>query len=741
MEYTTGTVVFYDWSITRKIGQGATGHVYEIKKNGYGEEIRSALKLIQIPKSPSDVKAVMSEGMTQKDVTDYFKGFVDEILREIKIMVSLKEHPNIVTYEDHCVMPHEDGIGWDILIKMELLTPLQEWQLAHPMKGEDIVRLGCEISSALSYAADHDLIHRDVKPENIFVDSMGRFKLGDFGIARTIEKTSGGLSKKGTESYMAPEVYLGKKYNFQVDIYSLGIVLYRYLNNNRLPFYPPITEKITYSDREKALIKRIQGVPIPEPVNGSAELKAVVLKACEYLPKNRYVSMHEFHIALQNVDNPLEENLTDVISQGTDKHRNKKLIAGIIGAAMVGVVSVIAVVGLDDKTKQIELTAKDEGDSDEDKKEETVEDSENTSEYVEKQYSLTVENGTGGGKYTAGTKVRLVADKSTEDKGFTGWKTDYPFENINMDEREIEIIMPERDVVISAKYDSVQKYKVIVGSGDGSGEYQVGETVTIVAREAAKGRKFKRWEIKSGDFKIADLKDATSNFTMPDEDVEVTATYEDIKYRLTVDDGVGSGYYEVGTVASVAANVTPNLKKYEFTWKITEGDDNDTIISDPHQLSTTVLIPSHDMTISYDLRMYLTSEDGYSLYIPAPEGWGYYGGWDDDLSTGMVSTGTNMDAMYKNELFAIVTLSSYDPSTMYICVDEYTELTLDDGKRVYYNYEEKDGEGHFQCIYIPKEGEVLYYDIDSKMYVIKEKYETEENLVKLLLTNVELKEN
>ena len=54
MEYTIGTAVFNDWIIVREIGQGATGHVYEIKKNGCCEEIRSALKVIRIPKSPSE---------------------------------------------------------------------------------------------------------------------------------------------------------------------------------------------------------------------------------------------------------------------------------------------------------------------------------------------------------------------------------------------------------------------------------------------------------------------------------------------------------------------------------------------------------------------------------------------------------------------------------------------------------------------------------------------------------------
>ena len=301
MNYTIGDSVFNDWIITRELGEGATGRVYEIEKNDHTISAKAALKVIRIPKSMSDVHEVMSEGMDEVSVTQYFREFVDEILREIKIMISLKDHPNIVGYEDHCVMEHEEEVGWDILIKMELLTPLSKWLLNHPMDEPTALRLGCEISSALAYATDSGLVHRDVKPENIFVDQMGRFKLGDFGIARTIEKTTGGLSKKGTESYMAPEVYLGKTYNDQIDIYSLGIVLYRLMNNNRLPFYPPVDQKISFSDRETALMKRMQGTPLPAPANGSQEFQAVILKACEYLPENRYGSMHELYNVLQKL--------------------------------------------------------------------------------------------------------------------------------------------------------------------------------------------------------------------------------------------------------------------------------------------------------------------------------------------------------------------------------------------------------------------------------------------------------
>lgn len=486
MEYRIGSVVFNDWVITKELGEGATGKVYEIEKNGFGSSIKSALKVIHIPKTKSDIQAVMSEGMDKESVTGYFQEFVDEILHEIEVMVSLKEHPNIITYEDHCVIPHEDGIGWDILIKMELLTSLTEWQLNHTMKEESVVRLGCEISSALAYAREHGLIHRDVKPENIFVDSLGRFKLGDFGIARTIEKTTGGLSKKGTESYMAPEVYLGKKYNEQVDIYSLGIVLYRFLNNNRLPFYPPVPEKISYSSREEALMKRMQGLPFPEPQNGSAELKRIVLKACEYLPENRYASMSELHNDLQKLwTGDGGEDTGDGPGGGDPPSRFKIGKWLIAGALSICVLTGIAF-GMNQKkepTTPIVYNAQIETTSDVTENVETATSASVSEKDVEEvaatepvtqkateplvteaKYQLTVNNGSGSGNYTAGERVSITADE-VDGMTFIKW-VDQNGVSLSEQQQTNDFIMPSEDTSITAVYEKSQNgYTVAIDPG------------------------------------------------------------------------------------------------------------------------------------------------------------------------------------------------------------------------------------------------------------------------------------
>ena len=301
MEYTIGSTAFTNWEIIKELGEGATGKVFEIHKTDYGITTKSALKVIRVPHSAADLKAALAEGMDEQSVSGYFQGFVDEIVKEIVIMSELKSHPNIVSYEDHQVTPHKDSLGWDILIRMELLTPLLDYQLSCRITENDVIRMGLELTGALVFCHGKGLMHRDIKPENIFVSETGQFKLGDFGVARTVEKTTGGLSRKGTEKYMAPEVYLGKSYNQTADIYSLGLVLYSFLNRGRLPFYPLDKNQISFADRESAMDRRMRGDAVPAPADASPELAAVILKACAYRAEDRYQTAADMLAALEKV--------------------------------------------------------------------------------------------------------------------------------------------------------------------------------------------------------------------------------------------------------------------------------------------------------------------------------------------------------------------------------------------------------------------------------------------------------
>ena len=299
--YEIGSIVFDKWKICRELGQGSYGTVYEIQREDFGGVYKAALKVITVPQSRTELQSVLDEGMTPPQAKQYFYSVVEDIGRECAIMSRLKGTGNIVSYEDHAVLRHPDGIGWDILIRMELLHPLLPYVYQHPMARRDIIKLGIDICKALELCQRYNIIHRDIKPENIFISDNGDYKLGVFGIARTIERTTSGLSKKGTYSYMAPEVYIGKKYGFSVDTYSLGLVLYRMLNKNRGPFLPQPPEAITYDNREQALARRVSGEPLPRPFYGEGRLGEIVLKACAFDPKDRYSSPQQLRQELEAI--------------------------------------------------------------------------------------------------------------------------------------------------------------------------------------------------------------------------------------------------------------------------------------------------------------------------------------------------------------------------------------------------------------------------------------------------------
>ena len=301
MEYSVDAAVLDGWNITRLLGEGSYGKVFEIERSEFGQTYRAALKVITVPQSSAEVRSVISEGMSVSQAEAYFHGIVEELMHEFSIMFKLKGTANIVSCEDLRVLEHPDGIGWDILIRMELLHPLLPYVYEHPMARRDIIRLGIDICKALELCQRYNVIHRDIKPENIFISDNGDYKLGDFGIARTIERTTSGLSKKGTYSYMAPEVYAGREYGFSVDTYSLGLVLYRMLNKNRGPFLPQPPDDITFAGREQALARRISGERLPRPFYGEGRLGEIVLKACAFDPRERYSSPQQMRQELEAI--------------------------------------------------------------------------------------------------------------------------------------------------------------------------------------------------------------------------------------------------------------------------------------------------------------------------------------------------------------------------------------------------------------------------------------------------------
>ena len=328
-----------DWKIVKYLGGGAYGKVYEIERNISGMQERAALKIVSRPKDESEIESYYNEGYSKAELIASYESEIRNYVQEYKLMKELQGESNIVSCDDFTMIPHDDGIGGDIFIRMELLTSLQQKMRERNLSEQEIIRLGKDISHALVLCESKNIIHRDIKPANIMVSQFGNYKLGDFGVSKIMDHETYATAM-GTPDYQAPEVVHMERYGQAADIYSLGITLYWLLNNRKMPFIGA-DEQQTPILKDEAMKKRYRGEVLPAPKNGSTKLKEIVLKACAYRPGDRYVSAQEMYDELfllenGNVVTGKASVTTDTIKpeNGLELEKDEHQEEGTIGGAV-----------------------------------------------------------------------------------------------------------------------------------------------------------------------------------------------------------------------------------------------------------------------------------------------------------------------------------------------------------------------------------------------------------------------
>lgn len=262
-----GDIIDNRYNVLSLLGRGGMAVVFECKDIINNETVA--------------VKILKEELLDQKEMVEDFK-------KEIKASVQMS-HPNIMKI-------FYDGV-WNkrpylVLEYLKNQTLLDKIEFYTKFSVKEACEIMLQVLDAVGYTHDHKIIHRDIKPQNIFLLSNGTIKLGDFGIAKNEKDAENHGKILGSVHFLAPEVLSGKPFTVASDIYACGITFFQLLTGI-LPF-DGTTEEVANAHLKKEIPNPSFFVhSIPERLDG------IILKSVSKNPKNRFKSAAEFKKAIE----------------------------------------------------------------------------------------------------------------------------------------------------------------------------------------------------------------------------------------------------------------------------------------------------------------------------------------------------------------------------------------------------------------------------------------------------------
>lgn len=266
----TGRLLSNRYRITERIGLGGMAEVYRAQDSVLGRSVAVKVMLPQYANDPT---------------------FTARFRQEAAAAANLQS-PYIVNVYDWGQDGETNFMVMEFVRGTDLKNAINQRGAINQRK---VAEIGSQVCQALSVAHGMDIIHRDIKPQNIMIQPDGNVKVMDFGIARaknsTLAKTSAVL---GTAHYISPEQAQGKELTPPSDIYSLGVVLYESATG-KLPFDGP--------DSVSVAMKQVQENPQPPRVVNpeiSPDLEAIILKAMAKKPEERFATALDMRRALND---------------------------------------------------------------------------------------------------------------------------------------------------------------------------------------------------------------------------------------------------------------------------------------------------------------------------------------------------------------------------------------------------------------------------------------------------------
>jgi serine/threonine-protein kinase len=274
---------FGAWSVIRLLGRGGMGEVYEVRRVDGTFEQRAALKLLR-----GDAAAEVERFQVERNV------------------LARLDHPGIVRLLDGGVA--SDGRPWAVLDYVEGKS-ITEWCRAHGSSLAERLRLFAQVCEAVACAHRSLVVHRDLKPSNILVDTEGRVRLLDFGIAKLLDPLWKGdvataLSQTPlTPEYCAPEQLTGEPVTTATDVYTLGLLLFELITGTRpwstqgLPLARVLRMRLETSAPLASAMESVNAPVPPRLLRG--DLDAIVARCLRTEPAHRYATVDALKLDIE----------------------------------------------------------------------------------------------------------------------------------------------------------------------------------------------------------------------------------------------------------------------------------------------------------------------------------------------------------------------------------------------------------------------------------------------------------
>ena len=325
-------------TVRRLVGQGGMGAVYEADWENRGGTRRVAIKTLFVQRFQA-LPGVLR----------------NRFERESRLLMSL-DHGGIVPLLAQGTFEKDSQqIPYFMMPLMEHGDFADDIQ-RHPANSKEDIRKRlarfCDLLAGLEYAHEQGIVHRDIKPRNIFVDSDGSLKLGDFGLAKILDQENESaltstIGRMGTTLYAAPEQLLSAKLAGKTaDIFAVGVILYEVVCFGKRPFSPEQNDQNSSSEADS--IARWQTSPERRPPIASsrprhlsdASLDFVIQKCLAYYPQHRYQSVADLEQDLrawirgETVRGTLRERFRNGVSPLYRRYWLPVLIVTLISAAI-----------------------------------------------------------------------------------------------------------------------------------------------------------------------------------------------------------------------------------------------------------------------------------------------------------------------------------------------------------------------------------------------------------------------